>query len=158
MEPFNKREKKLILIVSILCVLALFLSFKIVSHKISIMPVDDNKYAGSPTMEDSIKTASMIFMCTEEANKEIVRYRIQKILYKDADYQFPYDVNDFFPELEKRPREGFFYGEELIVILSTKSSVPKQTLRVMRGIIPGFKNIKVDEFIQQVKTIKKQSS
>ena len=158
MESFNKREKKLVFVISILGLLILFLSYKIVDYKISIMPVDGDKYVGPPSMEDSIKNASIIFICSEEANDEIVKYRIKEILYKDEKYEFPYAVGNFFPELEKRPMVGVYYDEEQLVILSTKSRIPKQTLRVIRGIIPGFKNITMDDFVKQVKSIKRENS
>ena len=154
MTPFSRREKVLTGIIGLLLAIVLFLSFKIVDYKINVFVFGGKKYSDPPSMAESIEKASMIFICKTEIDHKTAKYRINEIIYKDTEYEFPYELGDYFPRLQQRVEEGFPYGEGRLVILSSSGPTVFQSLQIMRGKIAGFNGISVDDFIQKVRSIK----
>ena len=154
MQPFNKREKILSSIVAILTLVVLFLSFKIIDYKIDISVLGSDKYVGPPSMEKSIEDASMVFLCKTVIHGDIVKYRIDKIIYKDEKYEFPYGIGDFFPRLQKDYDKNVYPGEGQVVILSSKPPTMFRSILIMNGALPGFNGISLDDFIVKFNAIK----
>lgn len=154
MIPFSTREKILTGIIAVLFLLVLFLSFKIIDYKIDIFAASGDKYADPRSMIESIEKASMIFLCKTEVHDKIVKYRIDKIIYKEKKYEFPYELGDFFPRLQRELEQGIHYGEGQVVILSSKPPIVFQSLQIMRGAIAGLNGITLDDFIKEVQAIK----
>ena len=154
MKPFTKREKKLSGIIAVLVLLVIFLSFKIVDYNIKYFAVGGEVYDGPPSMEDSIKKASMILYCKLEVHGDTAKYKIDEIIYKNKKYEFPYSMGDFFPKLERTMKQGTYYGEGQLVILSAHGPTVFRSLQVMRGQIPAYDNIGIDKLIEMVNTIK----
>ena len=154
MLPFTKREQILIVIIAILTSLVIFLSIKIADYKIDVFSVGANKYNKPPSLEESIENASMIFLCKKETHGKVIKYMIDRIIYKDDKYAFPYELGNYFPRLEQDVEEGIYYGEGQVVILSSKSNVPFQSAQIMQGVLRGFNNIKAEEFVKKVQAMK----
>ena len=154
MTPFSTREKILTGTSTVLLLLVLFLSYKIVDYKIDVHVIGGDKYSEPPSMIESIEKASMIFLCKTEIEDRTAKYRISEILYKDREYEFSYELGDFFPRLQQQVEQGFHYGEGRVVILSPRGPTVFQNLQIMRGKIAGFNDISVDDFIQKVKSVK----
>ena len=154
MAPFSVREKFLTGIIIVQFLLVLFLSFKIVDYKIDVYVLGGKKYSGPPSMIESIENASMIFICKTEIEDETVKYRISEIVYKDREYEFQYELGDYFPRLQQQIEQGIHYGEGRVVILSSRGPTVFQNLQIMRGGIAGFNGISLEDFIQRVKAIK----
>lgn len=155
MTPFTKREKILAGTIIFLFVLVLFLSFKIIDYKIDVLVIGGKKYSEPPSMNESIEKASMIFLCKTEIDNKIAKYRISEILYKDFNYEFSYEIGDYFPRLQQEVEPGINYGEGRVVILSSQGPTVFQHLQIMRGIIAGFDGISIEKFIQKVQEIKR---
>ena len=155
MAPFTKREKCFSVTIVILFVLVLLLSFKVIDYKIDVFVIGGKKYSEPPSLSESIKKASMIFLCKTEIEDKTAKYRINEILYKDNDYEFPYKLGDYFPRLQQDVEPGIYYGEGRVVILSSQGPTVFQHLQIMKGKIAGFDNISVNNFIQKVQEIKR---
>ena len=145
MLPFTKREQILIVIIAILTSLVIFLSIKIADYKIGVFSIGANKYNNPPSLEESIENASMIFLCKKEIHGEVIKYMIDRIIYKDDNY---------VPRLQQYVEEGIYNSEGQVVILSSKSNVPFQSALIIQGVLRGFNNIKVEDFIKKVQTMK----
>ena len=154
MIPFSKREKILTGIIALLFLLVLFLSFKIIDYKIDIFLIGSEKYAGPPSMVESIEKASMIFLCKTEFHDRIVKCRIDKIFFKEKQFDFSYGLGDFFPRLQKKLEQGIHYGEGQLVILSSKPPVVFQSLQITGGAIPGYNGINLDDYLKEVQAIR----
>ena len=155
MTKFSKREKYLVGTIIILFGLVVLLSFKIFDYKIDVFVLGGKKYSEPPSMNESIKKASMIFLCKTELIDNIAKYRISEVVYKDHDYEFPYVIGDYFPRLQQDTEPGFHYGEGRVVILSSQGPAVFQHLQIMRGTIAGFDGISIDNFIKKVHEIKR---
>jgi hypothetical protein len=154
MLPFTKREQILIIIIAILTLLAIFLSIKIADYKIGVFSTSANKYNNPPSLEESIENASMIFLCKKEIHGKVIKYMIDRIIYKDDNYTFPYEVGNYFPRLQQYVEEDIYDGEGQVVILSSKSNVPFQSALIIQGVLRGFNNIKVEDFIKKIQAMK----
>lgn len=157
MNSFTKRERNLIGTMVVLIILVLFLLFKIVDYKIDLLVLGGDRYVDPLSMEESIEDASMIFLCKTEVTERKVKYKIDEIIFKDQKYEFPYNQGDYYPRLQDDVEVGVHYGEGQIVILSSKPPTTFQSLLIMQSNIPGYNNIKVGNFIEAVKKIKKIS-
>ena len=155
---FTKREKVLTGIIAFLVLSVFFLVFKIVDYKIDLFVLGGQRYEEPQSMEDSIEDASMIFLCKTEILKKTVRYRIEEIIYKDEKYEFPYELGDYFPRLQKEVDPGIYYGEGQIVILSSKPPILFRSVQVLQGTIAGFSGISLNNFKEKVAKIKNLNS
>ena len=135
--------------------MVVFLSFKMLDYKIDAFVLDGKKYSEPLSMNESIKKASMIFLCKAELSDNTAKYRISEIVYKDHDYEFPYVIGDYFPRLQQDIEQGFQYGEGRVVILSSQGPAVFQHLQIMRGVIAGFDGISVENFVEKVHEIKR---
>jgi hypothetical protein len=154
MTTFSTREKCLIGIIITLFALTLFLSFKLIEYKINVFLTTGYEDSEDPSMSESIKKASVIFICKTVIESETVKYRISEIIYKDDEYDFPYSLGAYYPKLQRPIETGIHYGEGRVVILSSKGPIVSQNLQIMGGTIPGFEGITVDDFNKNVKKIK----
>ena len=149
MKPLTKREKTITGIIAILILLVISLSFMT-----DVFSVGSNKYADPPSMEKYIENASIIFLCKKELHGKTVQYKINEIIYENERSEFPYEVGEFFPWLQQEIEQGIFYGEGQVVILSSKSPLTDQSVQIMKGVISDFNNIKIDDFVKKVESMK----
>lgn len=162
MQPFTKREKILLSIIVCLALLSGFLLYsKTVCNNESSETIisESDFYADRKSDEETILDSSIIFICIPVIEQKIVKYKVNKIIYKDKDYVFPYFIGDYYPRIECKKEKGFYYKNERLVILSKKSpDVLRNFLIMDGGIIPLFDNLPLNEFIQTVNKLKEQKS
>ncbi len=152
MAPVTNCKKLLLGIILFLVAIIFHLSFEMGDYKFGLFEVGEKNYSVSPSLEGSISNSSVILFCKAVTDKKLIKYHIEKILHKDADYNFPYSVGDLFPlpnyNYERRPH----FEENRIVIFSSKSNIPFYSISVNRGSIHGFlKNKKIENLIKRLK-------
>ncbi len=152
MVQVTNRKKSLFGIILFLVAIIFYLSFKMGDYKFGLFEVGEKNHSVSPSLEGSISNSSIILLCKAVTDKKLIKYHIEKILHKNADYNFQYSVGDLFPlpnyNYERRPH----FEENRIVIFSSKSNIPFYNISVDRGSIRGFlKNKKIEYLIKRLK-------
>lgn len=64
-----------------------------------------------PTLEESIKTSKAIFTCTAEDEGKYIRFRIDRVLYKRIDFEFPYNIGEIYGDSTEKKRSNMHYGD-----------------------------------------------
>jgi len=156
MQPLSGREKVLITSNVLLAVLVVFLLYKVIDYNLNVFEVKHD-FSAPPTMEESIKSANLIFKCANKISGGTLECFIEDIIFKDASSDFPFEVGDSYLPMKSKTENNTQYGSGNVVLLSPKSRISKRSVPIYNGILRGFDNITVQEFINTVNKIKKTS-
>ena len=112
------REKILFLVIVILLsVVAYF------GYQLNIFGFFTTKYDVPPpdweplTLKESIKTAKVIFTCATEDEGKYIRFRVDRILFKNDDYKFPYNIGEIYGDLSDKKQPNMYYGDGRLLFL-----------------------------------------
>ena len=151
MQSLSSREKILILSNVVLAIFVLFLLYKVIGYNLNVFSF---KHEAPPTMEASIKSSNLIFKCENKIQGDTLECFVEEIIYIDENFDFPFSVGDSYPPLKNKVENNTNYGSGNVVLLSPKSRISARYVPIYNGIIKGFDNITVQEFIDTVKEIK----
>jgi len=112
------REKLLSLVIVILLSVVVYFgyhlnTFGFFSTKYNVLPPDFK----TPTLKESIKTAKVIFTCATEDEGKYIRFRIDRILYKIDDYEFPYNIGEIYGDLSEKKQLNMYYGDGRLLFI-----------------------------------------
>ena len=119
MKNLTLREKILLLVIVILSSVVAFLGYQLntfgffTTKQYDVKPTDWTP----PTLEESINTAKVIFTCETEDEGKYIRFRIDRILFKNDDYDFPYTVGEIYGVLSEKKRPNMYYSDGRLLFL-----------------------------------------
>ena len=145
----NIREKKLTAVIFVLVAAVIALSYLNWEDQILASMFNISTKPSSPTMEESIEDAEVIFSCRYETVDNDTHCRIDEIFFKEPNYQFPYAVGGPYKS-RGFPRDSASDPGEGAIILISKGRVPWQAVSIHDGIIYGFDSISVNDFRKAV--------
>lgn len=151
MNSITSREKLLIVSNVVLAILVLFLLYKVIGYNLTVVNFD---FAPPQTMEANIKSSNLIFKCENKIIGDTLECFVEEILYKDENFVFPFSIGDSYPPLKKKIEKNTRYGSGNVVLLTPKLRTSARYVPIYNGILKGFDNITIDEFIETVKKIK----
>jgi hypothetical protein len=139
MKKFTVREKFLSFLILILLIVVGYFGYQLETYgffdiKYDVPPHDFE----TPTFEDAIKSAKVIFTCTAEDDEKYIRFRIGRILSKNDDYKFPYKTGEIYGDFSEKKRPNVYYGDGRLVFI-LEGSVSMRSYTIMNGEIKPYR-------------------
>jgi hypothetical protein len=118
MRNLTLREKILFLLIGILFTVVVYFGYQLNTLGFFTIKYDVPPPDWEPqTFEKSIKTANVIFTCETEDEGKYIRFRVDRILYKNNDYKFPYNIGEIYGDLSDKKRPNMYYGDGRLLFL-----------------------------------------
>jgi hypothetical protein len=116
MEKLNPREKILFLLIALLIFISAYFAYNLYSLGFFNYQtrVPDFK---PPTIEETIKSSNIIFTCTRVDEDEYIKFKIDRILYKKDNFQFPYKTGEIYSDLSYKKLPNTRYGDGRLVFI-----------------------------------------
>jgi hypothetical protein len=112
-----------------------------------------------PTLKESIKSSKVIFTCATEDEGKNMRFRIDRILYKIDDFEFPYNIGEIYGDLSEKKRPNMYYCDGRLLFIcdgpiSLRSfSIRNDEIRPYDGVNSN-KVISIKEISELIKVYK----
>jgi len=117
MEKFSTREKLLSFSVFVLLAVIIYLAYNLYNLGFFTTQRNVSPDFNPPTFEDFIKSSRVVFTCTTENEGDYIRFKIDRILYKRENVEFPYHIGEIYGDMSEKKRPNMYYADGRLVFL-----------------------------------------
>ncbi len=138
MKKFNTREKLLSFSVFVLLAVIIYLAYNL--HSLGFFTTQRNVSPdfNPPTFEDSIKSSRIIFTCITENEGNHIRFKIDRILYKRDNVEFPYHIGEIYGDMSEKKRPNMDYADGRLVFLCD-GPIVMRSLPIRNGEVKPYR-------------------